>query len=274
MFGPRKLASFHPWSFYVVEKCAEPGEAGAQETDLERRNRGAREFLARPGDDVPDERSQVSKDCDDRLVFDNLDLVERYVHKGLCFGMRVRSAPNLTTFIKALPFHGGEINGAKVANRAAVPVQGRRHQRSVLVYDVQAMEYPEKLLPVPSEIWTKRADEPARVGAEKALFFSLLNGAFEFIDIVANDEVCLTAPCGGRNGAGDMIERGAQVVEGITTSLKDFFGDAPDERVLLYVMGLPIIVYNDFVRVGATDKESIEDRLADPLNVLIGPFGF
>jgi hypothetical protein len=152
---------------------------------------------------------------------------------------------------------------------------GGRYEKSVLVYDIEAMESP-KIIEFPSLVWLQQLDTRDHFGA-RARYFSC-NLGFNVGDSrkpISDREGGVVIGRSAANQAqlpSEVIETGSQIVDRITqndknlrrTGLDDFeFGNA--------VSCIGLIIWN--CTVGVTFAEQSEFRF-EALDVLFGPMDF
>ncbi len=145
-------------------------------------------------------------------------------------------------------------------------------QQAMFVYNVQLMELPEPMTP-PTLVWLDSVENFVAI-LPKAWYFSSRKAWVVFGAITDWESNVLVGSSASSNdeSISQMVERAAQVVNGVAQHKREFVGDVGDLlNVKRYLSTLDIILTTDVV--GISNPESINGGLK-LLDVLLGPIVF
>ena len=217
---------------------------------------------------------QIQKRWENRIVFENISVAEEY-SKGrlsiVCYvelggsGDRVQ----FSTIADYKSYSNPIVVVIMCAHTSQLCDRNNRDQQSMLANDVQLVKTPQGI--VPSFVWLNYIDEQGADFLSGHLYFSTVDGFYQFVSCVTDREMGIPGwdmPGQGNNFADHNVQAGAQIMNNVTNNQRDF----PWNRIGIECQDIvPIDVVVDMQTVKVSFKEGRKTSLK-LLDVLVGPF--
>ncbi len=245
--------------------------------------------------DLPNKLRHLVERCDNALALDNRRFIERYVkmEMHILLQFRFMNGPEFVasfqrdgdyTFESSSQIGKGmAVIGTRVdfddglsfgwRHTARVRCDAGGKEQAVLVDCVKAMEFPERVVPIPSFVWFERIESFNNV-LPKELYFSTNVGRHVFRGVVDNWELSPTRDHTGgpRKLVGQMVESAPEIVQSIPNDDRNFQGDiANTNQVVAALSCVEIILEPNTIWFGIPERLKGQMQILD---VLFGPFDF
>lgn len=183
-------------------------------------------------------------------------LTEAWMTKGYAEG-RIRLAIKLESgrsgreyhlFLERIPLGGGEhcrVGGGVKVNGDVPQDRAWLKQPAMNVEVAESVEAPEKS--IPSLVWIQPADRQL-VGGGELLYFSMNSWKFKFLGVPSEGEIdalCIRMPVVDSQVAGEKVQGGTKIVQGIAGKFGEIFGDISIETDLDRFMQTVVVHITD-----------------------------
>mgnify|MGYP001569002881 CR=1 FL=1 len=220
--------------------------------------------------DARDDLRKLMKRWNERLIFGRSILWEEYVKGRLsivCY-VHLGTRPNC---VQSTPgtYTEGKVGECVViivmcANARNFEDADRWNQQPVFINDVDFVEGPNGIIPSNIRFYDI-SDEVADV-ATPDLYFSITDGVYKFLPRISNRESAMLgrgAPSNNDNFTSHEVERGSEIVNGITENQWNTFGQR---------LGINACKISINAKTVCASFEKCGDGGVQLIDVLIGPF--
>jgi hypothetical protein len=235
-------------------------------------------YLLEIVNDARDDLRHLMQRWDDRLTFQNLSFVEKYLEGRLSVVLDVEITGCRYGFeYSALANNERHVDDSVslvVLSVYAIQLRDRekRYQQSMFIGNIELIEGAENI--VPSRVRLYPIQNQIDDISASSLYASTINSTFKFLPCLIERESRVfgrDSPGPNDNLASHEVKGGSQVVDGVPNHQGNFLGNAFGHFKLEDIVSF-ISIFLDVKAVKVClDKEGCKDRVK-LLDVLIGPF--